>query len=484
MTARDPVDLGAALGLLRWFHRETQAELAERAGVAASSLCEYETGKVAPSGRSLDRLMAALRFPLPLLDPLLACLHVVRQVIGAGGTLRAGGPPGAEADALAAGAGRAAEGFTRAALLLARAEPAPPAPSAADRLAAPGLRQLLEPFSQEERLGLVRAGERFRSWALAVLLCGESEAAAAHDPRPAIALARLAVEIARFAPGGERWRSELQGHCEAFHGNALRASGELPAAKEAFARSRAAWPLGADDEHGLLDASRRLDLEASLCRGERRVPEALALLDQALAICPPNAVARILVKKAKTLEEVGDYETAIATLERAIPLADPADERVWFALRFNLAENLDAVGRHAEAEPLVAEVRGLAERSGKGLHRTRLRWLEGRIAAASGRPDEAAAALREVRDELVERRIAYDAALATLELAALLAGEGKTAEVKALAAESAPIFAAQRVERERLAALTLFRQAAGEERLTAALARRLLAAFKQATHSP
>jgi len=83
----------------------------------------------------------------------------------------------------------------------------------------------------------------------------------------------------------------------------------------------------------------------------------------------------------------------------------------------------------------------------------------------------------------VARKIAYDAALATLELAVFLAAQGRTAEVKELAAETAPIFKAQCVERERLGALTLFRQAADEERLTAALARRLVREFKRAAAS-
>jgi hypothetical protein len=88
-----------------------------------------------------------------------------------------------------------------------------------------------------------------------------------------------------------------------------------------------------------------------------------------------------------------------------------------------------------------------------------------------------------VRDEFVARKIAYDAVLATLELAVFLAEQGRTAEVKELAAETAPIFKARRVERERLGALTLFRRAADEERLTAALARRLVREFKRAASS-
>jgi hypothetical protein len=52
--------------------------------------------------------------------------------------------------------------------------------------------------------------------------------------------------------------------------------------------------------------------------------------------------------------------------------------------------------------------------------------------------------------------------------------EGRTAEVRALAAEMAWIFEAQGVHREALAALALFRRAARAERASVEQARRLL----------
>jgi transcriptional regulator with XRE-family HTH domain len=482
MAAIDPSDFSVALVLLRKIRRWSQEELARRAGLPATTVCEYETGKVEPTDRNLERMMAAFRFPLPLLGGLLALVRAVRHVMtvceAVGGILLPN-----SLDTVAAEAGRAAEEATRAAFSLTLAELAPAAaapPAEEEHLAAPGLRARLEPYSQGERLLLVRAGRRFRSWALAVLLCDESISAAADDPRRAVDLADLALEIARLVLGGEGWRSRLLGYCWSFVGNARRVSGDLPAAEEAFGRSREAWPASLANEEGLLDGSRRFDLEASLQRSQRRFAEAIVLLDQALGACPAASAGRILVKKAKTQEEMGDHESAIATLQEALPHVAEADEHLLLAARFNLLVNLSRLGRHAEAEAMLPPVRALAERLGNGLDRVRLRSLEGQLAAGLGRVEEALASLREVRDRFVSLGIAYDAALATLELAVVLAQQGRTAEVKALAAESAPIFAAQGVERERLGALALFRQAADEERLTAALARRLLEDLRRA----
>ena len=89
-----------------------------------------------------------------------------------------------------------------------------------------------------------------------------------------------------------------------------------------------------------------------------------------------------------------------------------------------------------------------------------------RCLTCGGRRAGAIAALTQVREEFLSRSIAYDAALATLELAVLYLEEGKTTEVKALAREMAPLFQAQRVERETLAARKLFRDAAEQEEFT------------------
>jgi len=477
---RDLEDLRATLAQLRELKDWTQEDLARASGITASAICEYETGKRALTERSLARLVAAFGLSRPLFDVLCGLTRAARAAMSHGGVPPAGVSQEEIAD-LAQGAGREVHELLQTTLPVALAGLAAAweagsnaAWTAEDRLAAPGLRASLAPFSAAERKGLVQAGRRFRSWALAELCCAESVQVAADDPGKAVELAELALHIADRCPGDPLSRSSLRSYVLAFLGNARRVLGDLVAAREAFALSRETWPANGGCGNGILDPSRRFELEASMLRSERRNVDALALLDQALAICPPGSVARILAKRAKVLEELDDYEAAVATLQEAITLADDSEPRLPLVLRFNLAENLHQLGRHAEAEPMLPEVRALVDRLDNALDRIRLRWLEGRIAAAMGRLDEATIALREVRDAFVVRGIAYDAALATLELAALLAEQGRTAEVKALAAETAPIFAAQRVERERLGALTLFRQAAAEERLTAALARQLL----------
>jgi TPR repeat protein len=88
------------------------------------------------------------------------------------------------------------------------------------------------------------------------------------------------------------------------------------------------------------------------------------------------------------------------------------------------------------------------------------------------------------RREFAARGMDYDAALALLEEAALLLGEGQVDEVKALALELAMVFDSKGVHREALAALRLFQEAAEKEQATAELARGILSYLFCARHDP
>jgi tetratricopeptide (TPR) repeat protein len=348
------------------------------------------------------------------------------------------------------------------------------------------LRARLLAHPPEARLALVRDVLEFQDWSLAVALSDESEAAAANSADDALALAQLAVEVARRVPGDAGWRSRVEGRAGAHLANALRVAGKLPAADAELAHALRLWEAGAASDPGLLDPVRMLDLEASLRKDQRHLPQALDLLDRALATGPaPEVQSRLLIKKGCVLEKLERYQEAIDVLERAAPLADAAQNRrlalVW---RFDLLVNLGHLGRYAEAESRMGDVRARAARLGKGLDLVRLTWLEGRIAGGLGRTADALAAFERVRAELTTRRIAYDTALVILDMAVLLAEEGRTAEVRELAREAAWIFEAQEVHREALRALAVFRRAAEKERLSPDLARNIRRFLRRAENDP
>lgn len=72
-----------------------------------------------------------------------------------------------------------------------------------------------------------------------------------------------------------------------------------------------------------------------------------------------------------------------------------------------------------------------------------------------------------------------DAALVSLDLAVLLWEQGRTDELKELAAEMMMAFESREVHREALAALALFQQACAQERMTGDLIRQVAARLRQ-----
>jgi transcriptional regulator with XRE-family HTH domain len=466
---------GDELAQLRWNRRLSQAQLAELAGLAESTVYGIEAGDQKPTPSTVARLLAALHA-----TP--AELARLRDWLA--GTPGPAGGGAHQAAALGRAAGRAAEaGSALLGRRLAAAEAPVPPPRPADRAAVPALLKLLEGEPWAVCRALIAELPRLHSWALCEHYCAASEAAAASDPRQAARLAVLALRVARHAPGTAAWRSRLLGDALFRLANGRRVLGRLPAGEAALDRAQALWAAGAPADPGLLDRSRVLDIAASFRHAQRRLGEARSLLDQAVALAAPGpATARLLLKQAKLHEELGDIPAALATVEQAAPhLDDVQAPRHRLVYGFNRAEYLRQLGRQAEAEALLPAVRALSKRLANVLDGVRLRWLEARMSTTGGRPAEATAAFREVRDAFAARGIAYDLGLVTLELAAHLLEQGETAAVRTLAAESEAIFKAQQVDRERYGAILVFCRAAEREAVTLELVRDLLESWGDGT---
>jgi tetratricopeptide (TPR) repeat protein len=361
---------------------------------------------------------------------------------------------------------------------------------ARSRASAPALFEELSQLSFEEQLERIEEDDRFQTIGLSELLCLQSERVAASDALRATDLAELAVFVAsRLSPGPiERsWLDQVLAHAFAHLGNARRVLGELRSAKDAFRDAQEFWEAGtaeAGDSFGY--EARYLALKASLRREERHFEQALDLLKQALAAEGGPALRdAILVAKAKTLEEMGEPEQAIACLREVAAGIDPhAAPRLLLCIKHNLLLLLTAEGRHSEAEELLPAVRNLAETLGNRLDLLRLRWAEARI--AKGREDLSIAAFifEEVRVAFLAQEIGFDAALVSLELAVLRLEAGEVGEVKRIAREILPIFQSRDVHREALAALAVFRHAAETETVTVAFAKRLAEYLQKSRHNP
>ena len=470
MAKKIPSLYGLALTNLMEAHGWTAKALAAAAGVAQSTISAYTTGDNGLTREGLEELAKVMG---------LEAEDVEQAVLGASLVL----PPPTAAwspvdptpqerrviDRAAAFAARETAEQVREDLLRElRAEKRETALAEGRRLAS-----VLKTYSDADRRTLVDKAPDYQHWGLAVALCLDSEKAAAHDPREALKLAELAVLVAQHVPGTDAWRSRLEGWCTGFLANAQRGGLSLPHSEATFARVWPLWKAG-EDEACLLSEAYLLDLEASLRRDQRLFSEALKRHEEALALAGSEERGVVLLNKAFTLQEKGDHELALQTLEQAAQVIDGERQpRLRCVLRFNQASCLTRLGRAAEAEPIAHEVRELAERLRNAVDLVKALWLHGIVAAGLGRRQEALEALEQVRRDFEALTLPYDYALASLDLALVYREEERSADIKRVAAEIVTIFEAQRVQREAIAAVLLFRDAAEKEQVTAGLVRQL-----------
>ncbi len=447
--------------LFRAVSGKSQEQFGKEAGVHPSLVAEFERGTALPSREHLDLMARAAALTVPAAEEILRLVETLRRPRRRRGA-------GAEAllGSIAEGVRSQVDDAYRRLLTL----PLPEAlPQAEDRIRVGELFERLDCLPEEMRLVVVRMAEECQNWALSERACEASVREASRNVKVAAEWAGLAREIAERVRGPEEWRNRIQGYASAHGANVLRVSGDLKAADALLAEAKRLWNAGFDSA-GVLDPGRLLDLEASLRRAQRRLPEALSLLDEAITV--GRSPERAMIQKGYTLEVMGDYESAVETLLQAVPLTrQSGDRRLEKILEGNLALCYCHLGHFAEAAKLAGRVRTAAIETGDEIEVLRMTWAQGRIAAGLGRVGEARSLLAQARREFATRRMDYDVALALLEEAVLSLGEGEKAEVKG-------------VHREALAALELFRRAAEREEATAELARRVLGYLFRARYAP
>jgi tetratricopeptide (TPR) repeat protein len=360
---------------------------------------------------------------------------------------------------------------------------------AAERAAAPGLWREIAPEPQERRRRRVLDEPRFQTWGFFELLIDRAYAAIQEDARAAEDLLRLAVDVAgrlSSAGYGPAAGETAQARAWIWLANILRVQGDFQQAEAAFQTAERHLSRGWLDP---LDEALLLEVKGALRRGQRRFAEAVELLDAAIDIYrevnEPHLQGRALGIKGLVLQYTGDFTAAADCFRTSLFLVDGLREpRLVLTNQYNLIGCLHDAGQSAEAASLIVDARRLTEQVGRRSDLLRLRWTEGKIAASRGRLETAEAALREVREAFFESSLVFDAALVSLDLAAVYLRQHRAEETKRLAAELIPVFQTRDVHREILASLIVFQQAADLEQLTAGLIEETAARLRQARGNP
>jgi tetratricopeptide (TPR) repeat protein len=475
-------DLSIVLGFLRSGQGVSKTELGRLSGVPPKLIHEYERGRKALNRKRLEHIISFLGLPPEAVDETLARLEANRAATR---------PPNGGVDRLsesqrrieaaAVRGGRMAADFVRSFLTLLTLE----GEALTARQEADFLWSKLKRRKPAERRVLVEDSKRFRTWALCEKLAAESIEAAGNDPREALELAELSLRIAERVPGEQAWRWRLEGYAGVHLANARRVCGDLRGADQDIARAKKLWEAGASGDPGLLSEAVFLGLEANLRRAQRRFAEALERLTEAMAADRGEMRARLLYTRARIFEGLGDLEKSAEALREASTLITAHREpRLALGVHYHFLLNLCRRGNAVEAASGLNKVRELAEAQGKELDLVNLVWLEGLVASGLGQKEEARKRFEQVRREFATRRMAYDYALVSLELALVLQDEGRTSEIYNLAEEMFWIFRDQGVHREALAALKLFCEAAKQEAATTELTRRVVRYLYRAQHDP
>jgi tetratricopeptide (TPR) repeat protein len=356
----------------------------------------------------------------------------------------------------------------------------------AQRKADKDLRALLK-LPHPERLGRIqRSHGRFRGVTLAHRLVGEAKRHMPAEPQTVYELAEAAETVLLRTPHAPGYYDALA-RAIAYKANALRALGRL---QEADERMRSARGLVRnEDVTDTLVYAEIDDLEGVLRKDQRRFQEAEELLARAVSFFE---LAGERIDGARTLLTLGamyhhrqEPGKAIETTEAALAHLSPeAEPHLYLCGRHNLALFLVEEGRFDAAADLLQADAELYERFADPWTALRQAWLQGKIAFATRRLEEAEQAFLEVRRGFILQENGYDAAMVSLDLALLYLKEGRTEEVQSLAAEMHTLFGAQEIHREAAAALLLFQEAAEREALTAEWVADLTSYLKRARGNP
>ncbi|HMB54521.1 MAG TPA: hypothetical protein VKU40_14485, partial [Thermoanaerobaculia bacterium] len=221
--------------------------------------------------------------------------------------------------------------------------------------------------------------------------------------------------------------------------------------------------------------------------------DADALLDRAAFLYREAGdlvgVAKVRVQQGTVARQRGEVTAAIDTLREAVRLAadaskDPAGDRLRRDAVANLALALCDRDDFSTARMVLVAHRDLFDRAAGDWTLLRRRWLEGRVAAGLGEERQAEEMLAAVRKGFLDRGEGLNAALVTLDLAALHAAAGRAGEVRRLATEMGAVFASRDVGREAVAALALFQQAVAAERIDREVIRALRRQLQRSRFEP
>ncbi len=325
----------------------------------------------------------------------------------------------------------------------------------------------LEPANPQERFALVEADSRYYTYGFYQRLLEASRWYIRTDPAEAVDVVRLAIMIAeRLDPGliGEKRVADLRAAAWASLGNARRLAADFEAARRAF---NEAWRiLEEEGTNDPLDRAHIIGLESGYIQDMGEFETAEASLEEALEIYrhlrDKHLEGRTLLKMADCIGQAYP-ERGIARIRQALPLIEIVKEpRLELCAQHDLAWFLNDSGKPEEALVVLDRARPIYQQFPDKWTQLRLHWLEGRIAANIGDFAEAESIFSHLWDEFRARSLNHELVLVSIDLAEALVSRGNAPRALALIKDSYPILQTWRLHRYALAAWLVFEKAVAQ----------------------
>jgi len=335
--------------------------------------------------------------------------------------------------------------------------------AAIDRALATALRFAGSPWESGRRTFPPFAGSPLESGAQPVpyprdipdfeALLEQSWALRHENPEEMVRLAERALVLAVGAASqdlGERRAADLRCRAWVELGNAHRVADDLSNAEQALAHATELYLQGTQDE---VLAARLFDVQASLLGACRRFDLAETALDLVFAIHrrrgDHHLAGRALISKGTYVGYQGDPEESVRLIEQGLGLIDEShDPQLLFVALHNQARFLTDCGRLREARIALWKLKARRLDPGGRISELKVRWLEGQINAGLGELDRAELALLDVRRGFAEAGLGYKAALAGLELGAVMLRRGQTDAAIAEVLAAVDVFQSLGIARE------------------------------------
>jgi len=339
----------------------------------------------------------------------------------------------------------------------------------------------LDSLPANEQVQRVSAGAPFAAPSVIETLIARSHDARYRDAEEMLylaQLARLAAEVCSPADSANELRlADLRTRAWAQYGNALRVLGRPREAEEAFATAQRYRREGTGDP--ILRAW-LLEKITPLAIFQGNLEDAIAKCEEAGEIYrelgESHLLASTMVQKATATLHSGEAEGAIRILNQAIPLIDhEEDPHLLLVACHNLVRCYIDLERPDQALQIYSEIKVLYEEFEDPLILLRATWQEGQLLRDLGELQAAETALLRARKGYMERKLAYEVALVSLDLATVYVKLGLVDKLKRTVLETVPIFHALRVGLETLASLLQLQQVAEQEQQALELIRTLSA---------